>query len=183
MLRLLHDDDAGVRDAACAAVSACEIACSRNVLPLGPLACTERMWAQLSAADDERWREHVWYLLTSELGRARAASSAAALFPAEADNQYYDRVADVLRAYRWLAARRASLPRMDLGAAGRPVSYLAALQRALVMQLACVVEPEAVCASAAADALDELLVPISVLAPPTPRSDAAEAMRAPLRIA
>ena len=183
VLRLLHDDDAGVRDAACAAVSACEMACSRNVLPLGPLACTERMWAQLSAADDERWREHVWYLLTSELGRARAASSAAALFPAEADNQYYDRVADVLRAYRWLAARRASLPRMDLEAAGRPVSYLAALQRALVMQLACVVEPEAVCASAAADALDELLVPISVLAPPTPRSDAAEAMRAPLRIA
>ncbi|WFD32011.1 phosphatidylinositol N-acetylglucosaminyltransferase [Malassezia sp. CBS 17886] len=179
LLRLLHDDDADVRDAACLLVSRGmrthatpapapldALSALLQRLRLGVNACTEHLWDVLGRENPAEWSAAVWELLTRGLqGRCMHVHSSppegdvapgptAALFPAESDNQFYDRAVDIIRAHRWLSERRVRMPaRGDVvrlaasqrarlsavpqrAAAADAAGFAAALQCALVVDLA-----------------------------------------------
>ncbi|WFD26507.1 phosphatidylinositol N-acetylglucosaminyltransferase [Malassezia nana] len=145
LLRLLQDDDAHVREAACALCPAPSPTpgtgyASVDALPRGPPACVEWVWR---TAKGPAFHAHVWRLLTPVPPAQRGAE---ALFSSEAANQYEDAALDVLRAYDACQQGHVPLP-PDLAARAAavqltgpvptaPGAYLAALQEALLVRLA-----------------------------------------------
>ncbi|PKI82272.1 phosphatidylinositol N-acetylglucosaminyltransferase [Malassezia vespertilionis] len=158
LLKLLNDDDADVRAMACATISA-QVGVPRSVYPavealrLGNVACTEFMWDALDSVAHSAWSTLVWEILTSEMHPEQTQRATNTLFPSEEENQFYDRVPDILRAYRWLASRRIAPPQhVDLRALANSLlveiearaerlcdlAFIPSLEQVLVVQLATV---------------------------------------------
>jgi len=146
VIRLLHDDDPDVREAACAL---CDT--SDRVMKRGPDACTQDLWQK--HLHEPAFQAYVWQMLVpttctyAPLTWAATREDDPSLFPTEAANQYHDAVSDVLRAFRvcmtlaphphlrvWADEARGHLDRdVDLV---RPGAYLMHLQRACLVRLA-----------------------------------------------
>lgn len=183
LLRLLQDDDAEVRAAACAlcqgpTMTADAPYASVCALPRGPQACVEWVWRMAQGA---AFHAHVWRLLAPETDAEGDESDE--LFPSEEANQYHDPTTDILRAYEAcrlgqvpmppdLAERAAAaVPRLARPVPTEPRAYRAALQDALLVRLAQQAgHSEAI---DVAERLEALLV-TDRAAPPSPR---------PLRVA
>lgn len=186
LLRLLQDDDAHVREAACALCPAPSPApdtgyASIDALPRGPPACVEWVWR---TAKGPAFYAHVWRLLTPVPMANRGAE---ALFSSEAANQYEDAALDVLRAYDACQQGRVPLP-PDLAARAAavqltgpvptaPGAYLAALQEALLVRLA-----EQAGVGEARPDVAERLEALLVALPPPPLAPAAPPV-SPIRVA
>ncbi|WFD18524.1 phosphatidylinositol N-acetylglucosaminyltransferase [Malassezia caprae] len=148
LLRLLQDDDADVRAAACApcpgpTVPADAPFASVCALPRGPQACVDWVWR---TAEGDAFHAHVWHLLAPDTDAEDAEGDE--LFPSEEANQYHDPTTDILRAYEAcrqgqvpmppdLAERAAAaVPRLARPVPTEPRAYRAALQDALLVRLA-----------------------------------------------
>jgi len=148
LLRLLQDDDAEVRAAACALCPAPSVPtdapfASVYALPRGPQACVEWVWC---TAQGPAFHAHVWRLLSQEAGADDAEADE--LFPSEEANQYHDATADILRAYAACREGRVPMPpdlaqraaaavsRLARPVPPDPAAYRAALQDALLVRLA-----------------------------------------------
>ncbi|WFD49824.1 phosphatidylinositol N-acetylglucosaminyltransferase [Malassezia furfur] len=157
LLHLVHDDHADVRDAACALVSPsvarptsfgalAAFAPALRALRMGDVACTEHLWRTLSDAAPTAFASDAASLLAAPTHAAQQ-HAAHTLFPTEAANQYYDRVADMLRAHRFFASRRLPVPAAlrEAGAAplaGADAPFAVRLQRALCADLGAVLRGE-----------------------------------------
>lgn len=149
LLRLLQDDDADVRAAACALCPVPALMpeasyASVYALPRGPSACVEWVW---QTSQGPAFSAHVWRLLTPACTDAEEAEGDE-LFPSEEANQYLDATADVLRAYK--ACRQGHVPpppdlaerakaaawRLARPVPTEPHAYRTALQEALLVRLA-----------------------------------------------
>ena len=147
ILRLLHDDDPDVREAACAL---CDT--SNHVIQRGPYACTQDIWQK--RIHEPTFQAYVWQLLVpasctyAKLTWAATQEDDTSLFPTEASNQYHDVVSDVLRAFH-VCMTLAPHPHLRVWADEalghldqdvdlvRPGAYLTHLQRACLVRLAC----------------------------------------------
>lgn len=147
LLRLLHDDDPDVREAACAL---CDT--SNHVIQRGPDACTQDIWQR--HMHEPVFQAYVWQLLVpasctyAKLTCAASQEYDTSLFPTEAANQYHDAVSDVLRAFH-VCMTLAPHPHLRVWADEalghldqdadlvRPGAYLTHLQCACLVRLAC----------------------------------------------
>lgn len=155
VLTLLRDDDGDVRAPMAALVSEslrhtiavppesplAPLVPSVERLPVGLETCADRVWTRLRDADAAQCAAELWRIMTSELDGA-ADGADAALFPAEEANQFYDPVADMLRAYRAFKSGTLAPPpsaQPDTAACTdilrRGAAYRPLLQSALVVDL------------------------------------------------
>ncbi|KOS15664.1 thada protein [Malassezia pachydermatis] len=191
--RLLQDDDADVRAAACALFPPPHISSSRfscvYAMHRGPQSCIDRLWA--TWADHPTFHQAVWDLwMPTTSVETKGVSK---LFSGEAMNQFQDPVLDLLRAYDACANGRIPCPPHmtslltpeTAGITEVPTSaeaYHAALQRVLLQQLA--QRYASTTSSAWSDAsIDKALALLGVPAWSIPKEPASQEASKPLRIA
>lgn len=151
VLRLLGDDDGDVRLAACALVPRPPLGGDAmkalEAVPPGPAACAKWLRRQQLASGSVEPCAVAWPLFAPL--SVTTSEAPTALFPEEAANQYRDSVMAVVDAYydalgttgdsAELEARAAAaLPLDDETTPTTATSYVALLQRALLVRLACV---------------------------------------------